>query len=115
QRVQSAYEDEPESAKKRRGSFTLSLNFEPEEGESFTAVQSGDSAAFIAAQGRYRVFTRRYDKQIEASSLLRPALLLEYRQLLDQRLAEQGMNVAKLARGLRAVLARPQRDGWRFG
>lgn len=115
QRVQSVYEDEPESQNKRRGSFTLSLNFEPEEGEGFTSVQSGESAAFTAAQGRYRVFTRRYDKQLEAASLVRPALLLEYRQLLDRKLAEQGMNIAKLARGLRAVLAQPQRDGWRFG
>jgi cobaltochelatase CobT len=115
QRVQSEYEDSPETALARRAAFTLSLDFEQEEDEGFSVVHSGASAVFAAAQGRYRIFTRRYDKEFEAAGLVRAAQLAQYRQELDRLLAEQGVNVARLSRALRALLTSPQRDGWRFG
>ncbi|NYT63077.1 cobalt chelatase [Alcaligenaceae bacterium] len=115
QRVQSEYEDSPETANARRGAFTLSLDFEQDESDGFVLVHSGDSEAFIASQGQYRVFTSQYDQELQAASLVRQALLLAYREQLDQRLAKQGINIARLSRALRVLLAQPQRDGWRFG
>lgn len=115
ERVQSEYEDDPKTAGVRRGRFTLSLDFDQDDAEGFQAVHSGESPAFIAARGNYRVFTRRYDRELMADSLVRPALLHEYREQLDQRLAAQGINIARLTRALRALLAQPQRNGWRFG
>lgn len=115
QRVQSEYEDTPETVEVKRGGFTLSLDFEQDDGDAFASAQSGESAVFEGAQGRYRIFTRRYDRELDAASLVRGALLREYRRALDRRVAEQGVNVARLTRALRAILARPQRDGWRFG
>src|SRR5690606_32384974 len=50
-----------------------------------------------------------------ASGQVREALLREYRQGLDRRVAEQGVNVARLTRALRTVLARHERNDWHFG
>ncbi len=115
QRVQSEYEDSPENAKAGRASFTLSLDREQDEGEDLAAAHSGESATFIAAKGRYRVFTSQYDQELDAASLVRTALLQEYRRELDECLARQGVNIARLSRAFRMLLARPQYDGWRFG
>lgn len=115
ERVQSEYEDSPETSSARRGAFTLSLDFELDESDDFAVAHTGDSAAFIASRGQYRVFTSQYDQEIAAASLVRKALLQEYREQLDQRLAKQGVNIARLSRALRVLLAKPQRNGWRFG
>lgn len=115
QRVQSEREDDPSSATARPGSFGLWLDFDEEEGESAALVQTGDSAVFEASRGQYRVFTKRYDEELYAPDLVRPALLHEYRQRLDRRLTQQAINVQRLSNSLRAILAQPQRDGWRFG
>lgn len=117
QRVQSVYEDEPETAGSRgRYAFNLWLDAEDEgEDQGLAAADSGESAVFLAGRGQYRVYTRRYDQQVPAEELLRAALLSEYRERLDQRIACQGVNVNRLARRLQAALAHPERDGWRFG
>ncbi len=115
QRVQSEYEDNPKTMALRRGTFSLSLDFEQDEAVSFPVANSAESAVFVAARNRYRIFTSRYDREFDAASLMREALLREYRQQLDQRLLEQGMNIARLSRALRILLARPQINGWRFG
>jgi cobaltochelatase CobT len=115
QRVQAEYEDAPETATARQGAFTLSLDFEPEETESFAVAHSGDSAAFIAAQRQYRVFTRQFDRELDAPDLVRPEQLREYRLELDERVVRQGVNIARLSRAFQAVLARPHRNGWLFG
>ncbi|MBS0317811.1 MAG: cobalt chelatase, partial [Proteobacteria bacterium] len=43
---------------------------------------------------------------------VRAALLAEYRERLDARIAAQGINLGRLARQLKALLATPQSDGW---
>ncbi|TCT01031.1 cobaltochelatase CobT [Paralcaligenes ureilyticus] len=115
QRVQSEYEDEPSSSTVRPGAFGLWLDFEQEESESAAVVQTGESAVFEASRRHYRIFTKRYDEERYAPDLVREALLHEYRQRLDRRIAQQGINVQRLSSSLRAILAQPQRDGWRFG
>jgi cobaltochelatase CobT len=114
-RVQAEYDDEPRSRGVRHGSFALSLELESEGKEAFQTAQGGESLLFRASQGRYRVYTRQFDVEQDAATLVRKGLLAEYRQDLDERLASQGVNVGRLARALRAVLAKPERDGWLFG
>lgn len=63
----------------------------------------------------YHVYTRRYDREITASELIRPAWLAELRAQLDQRVARQAVNVPRLAERLRAVLAHPEDDDWESG
>ncbi|HEY4066696.1 MAG TPA: cobalt chelatase, partial [Burkholderiaceae bacterium] len=62
-----------------------------------------------------RVFTTAYDRELAAASLVRAEVLKDYRQRLDRRIAGLGVNLAHLARDLKALLALPQRDGWDGG
>jgi cobaltochelatase CobT len=114
-RVREEVEAAGPDVRSRRSNFTLSLDASEASAERFMTAQSGDSAVFSSSGGLYKVYTKRYDRIVEAVDLVRPALLAAYRRELDDALALQGMNTARLARALSAVLARPQRDGWRFG
>uniref|UniRef100_A0ABX1PM58 Cobalt chelatase n=2 Tax=Aromatoleum anaerobium TaxID=182180 RepID=A0ABX1PM58_9RHOO len=100
----------------KRG-FALLLDFDDggDAGDGIAAATTGASKVFEDAALAYRVHTTRFDTEIAAATLVRRALLAEYRERLDRRVAEQGVNLARLARGLDAVLARPAQDGWRFG
>jgi cobaltochelatase CobT len=118
ERVQAEIEDssnENESAQEaaKRG-FALLLDFDREETEAFAFAASGASKAFAASESGYRVFTTRFDVELNAVGLVRKALLNEYRQRLDARVACQGVNFSRLARVFAAVLTTPEKDGWRF-
>lgn len=95
-----------------RSLFSLVADMEQELVERFTAAVSGRSTVLEDDQGAYRIFTTAYDREHDAASLARGELLAEYRQRLDRRIAGQGVNIARLARELRALLAVPTRDGW---
>lgn len=104
-----------EIAEKTHLAFALLLDVE-QDGE-------GDGNTSGAAQGNsrgsdnaftYQVFSRDYDCERSAASLVRPEQLKELRQRLDRRLAGQGLNLPRLAKRLGALLAAPRRDGWAF-
>lgn len=95
--------------------FNLWMNFDGDLDEGFSSASSGSSQLLEGPGNGYRVFTRAYDTQVQAASLVRAALLQEYRKRLDQRIEKQGIQVARLARDLQAVLATPRRDGWQGG
>lgn len=101
----------------RKSGFALPLDFDDagEDSDGIAAATTGTSKVFADAALAYRVYTTRFDSEVAAGSLVRRALLREYRERLDRRVAEQGANVPRLARQLAAILARPARDGWRFG
>ena len=91
------------------------LLVEEEEGatsERFATAVSGRSRALDEAAGRYRVFTTAFDREVEAAALARTEVLASLRAQLDRRIAAQGINVARLARDLRTLLASPTEDGW---
>ncbi len=106
---------DPEDDEAVRVAFSLALGFEDDEHEAMAAADSGNSHVLRAAAGGYRAYTTRYDREILPGSLVRKALLAAYRERLDRRIAGSGINVARLARALSAVLAVPRRDGWSFG
>ncbi|MCK9985908.1 MAG: cobaltochelatase CobT [Azoarcus sp.] len=97
--------------------FALLLDFDDaaDGGDGIAAATTGASKVFTDAALAYRVYTTRFDTEVAAATLVRRALLREYRERLDRRVAEQGVNLSRLARQLAAVLARPAPDGWRFG
>jgi cobaltochelatase CobT len=72
----------------------------------------GAARTFDGTDDGYRVFTTAYDTEHRAASLVRAELLREYREQLDRRIAQHGVNVPRLARELKAMLAAPHRDGW---
>ncbi|TCP10567.1 cobaltochelatase CobT [Crenobacter luteus] len=98
-----------------RAGFALLLDFDDEAADVFPVAPSGRSRVLNASAQGYRVYTTRYDREVDAGQLVRAALLREYRERLDRRIAGLGLNPARLACALAAALARPARDGWSFG
>ncbi|MDQ7977326.1 cobalt chelatase [Paraburkholderia sp. SARCC-3016] len=98
-----------------RNAFSLFLEFEDGDDEGIALADTGESRVLRASEHGYRVFTNRYDREAYAASFVRQALLAEYRERLDERIRAQPINVARLARMLKAALAVPERDGWSFG
>jgi len=96
----------------KRNPFNLWIAFEADGDEGLAMADSGASRVLEEAGGDYRVFTTAYDREVRASTLVRPALLRELRERLDCRIAGQGLNLPRLARELKALLAVPARDGW---
>lgn len=76
---------------------------------------TGHSRVLHDQRHHYRAFTTAHDTQQQAESLVRSALLDEYRRRLDQRIAEQRINLHRLAGIFRRSLSRPDRDGWQHG
>lgn len=96
--------------------FALLLEFDQgDDGDGFANARSGSSKAFEENQQGYSVFTTAYDRELVAASLVRTAQLNEYRERLDKGIAEQNINVPRIARQLSAVLATLQPDGWLYG
>jgi cobaltochelatase CobT len=117
-RADQAEQEEDDDEQPLKEGFALLLDFDQEGGdddEGFATARSGASKTFEENAQRYRVYTTQYDREVFAGRLVRHALLDEYRERLDKGIAEQGINLPRLARRLGAVLARPQRDDWRFG
>ncbi|PXY29158.1 cobaltochelatase CobT-related protein [Prauserella endophytica] len=94
----------------RDSPLALLLDFDDEPGDG-GAVALRERAVGDEQPG-YRVFTTAYDREAGIASLVRPAALAGYRERLDREVERQGVNVARLARELEAVLAEPARDGW---
>lgn len=109
--------DDANQEEESTSAFALLLNFEEGDGDDhgITAATSGRSKIFEAAALSYRVFTTRFDREVAAGSLVRRALLREYRERLDLATTEQGINLPRLARRLGSVLWEPRPNGWMFG
>jgi len=111
----AAADDEGDQADRERDArraFGLLIDDEREAHDSVAAVVTGTSRVLEAAAAGYRVFTTAYDRELRPADETRPALLAEYRERLDRHVAEQGLNIARLARQLNALLAVPARDDW---
>ena len=120
-REQQAWDESADKTEDEATRSALSLWFDfddnenADEDESMPAAVTGTGRAPAVPSDGYRIFTTRYDEEIHPGSLVRKALLAEYRERLDERIAAQGINVPRLAHALRIALAIPQRDGWSFG
>jgi cobaltochelatase CobT len=104
--------DDEGSARSGRFDFSLWTESDAELELSTTIASTERSRAFDEAGGAYRIFTAAYDREVQASSLVRPEQLRQYREQLDARIAERGLNMARLARQWKALLATPTVDGW---
>ncbi|WP_066340451.1 cobaltochelatase CobT-related protein [Azohydromonas lata] len=79
------------------------------------APAAGRSRLLDSGSAGYRVFTTAYDREVPAATLVRAALLREYRQRLDERVARLNVNQGRLALQLQRALARPAGSDWDFG
>ena len=113
---EGAATNEEEDDEELKSRFALLLDFDSDAGDDgIASATTGTSKVFEEAKQTYHVYTTRFDTEVAAGTLVRKALLREYRERLDKRIAEQGINITRLARMLGAILAEPQRDGWLFG
>lgn len=104
-----------EVAEKTHLAFALLLDVEHDgEGDGSSGGVGAGNPRGGAETFAYRVFSRDYDRERSAASLVRPELLHELRLRLDRRLAGQGLNLPRLGKRLGALLAAPRRDGWAF-
>jgi len=92
--------------------FALLLDPDAQVSEGVASVDTGDSRVLAASPDGYRVYTRAYDRELPAATLLRAPVLAAHRERLDARVAAQGANLPRLARALQALLAEPADDGW---
>ncbi|SAK81996.1 cobalamin biosynthesis protein CobT [Caballeronia hypogeia] len=111
----AASEEENETAARTMLGSWFDVDDEEGDAERLALAASGNSSARAASGENYRVFTTRYDKTIVPATLIRTALLREYRERLDTLIAARHINVPRLARILQASIAAPRRDGWSFG
>jgi cobaltochelatase CobT len=98
-----------------RAAFSLVMALDAEVTEGFATAVSGHSRVLGDSADGYRIFTTAYDRQHDAATLVRAALLKECRDRLDARIEREHLNLPMLVRTLHALLARPQRDGWDGG
>lgn len=99
-----------------RAAFSLMMDLDAEVTDGIAAAAAvGHSLALEGDEGRYKVFTTAYDREVAIGSLVRRELLRGYREQLDHRIAGQGLNIPRLARELKALLTQPTRDGWDSG
>lgn len=92
--------------------FVLLLDPDAEVSDGMASVETGDSRVLAESAQGYRIYTRAFDREVRAASLLRAPVLASHRERLDARVAAQGVNLPRLARALQALLADPAEDGW---
>lgn len=114
QAAQDAQQNAADDAK-AQAAFKLLLDFDSDNDHLPDAAPLGESRAFSAGDGAYKAYSTAYDREEKAGELVRRALLLEYRERMDARIASLGINTARLARRFTQLLAVPRRDGWSFG
>jgi cobaltochelatase CobT len=95
--------------------FTLLVDFDHGGDGGFALADHGTSRVLEEAGHRYRVFTRGHDQQHDAARLVRTEELRGLREQLDQRIARSGLNIGRLAREFKALLAQPMHDDWDSG
>ncbi|MGC3986595.1 MAG: cobalt chelatase [Pseudorhodoferax sp.] len=95
--------------------FRVLMDFDPPAAEAGRLAQAGEARVVEGEAQGYRVFTRAHDREVAATTLVRPEPLRELRERLDARIAAQGVQLPWLVRALQALLARPREDGWHDG
>lgn len=104
--------DAADAEDSERAAFSLVMELEARVEEGVAAAISGHSRVFEAAQQQYRIYSSAYDSEVLGTALARAELLQEHRVQLDRWVAASGLNGARLARELKAILAQPAHDGW---
>lgn len=96
--------------------FNLWMDFEGDGADETPALASkGTSAQLGESADAYRVFTREFDTEVHASTLVRAEQLRAFREQLDAAIERQGLGLSRWVRELRSVLALPVREGWMDG
>ena len=112
QEIEAAAQQREAQDGSRKRNLALWLGEQSELLQEFPVAGTGQSRLLEDGASGYRVFTRAYDTQLEAASLVRSEQLREFREQLDEAVARAGINVGRLARHLQQLFALPADDGW---
>jgi cobaltochelatase CobT len=107
--------DQKEVQDQRQSRFVLLVDFDSDVADGINKVAANDSRILNESDQGYAIFTTSYDQQHNVADLVRPVQLAAHRERLDAQVAAQGVNINRLARHLKALLATPERDGWDDG
>jgi cobaltochelatase CobT len=107
--------NDEDDSKKLQQTFKLILSFIDEGEHAIASSNNALSNEHNKDHYKYRVFSRHYDKHLQAETLARKEQLAQFRQTLDKEIHSLGINVSRLSRQLRQVLALPLQDGYSFG
>lgn len=80
------------------------------EDQEYDADITGSSKAFQLAGSKYQVFSREFDREVGAETVVRQALLLELRQKLTDDMMARQVNTRRLAAILSSIVQTPQRN-----
>ncbi|NBT34789.1 MAG: cobalt chelatase [Betaproteobacteria bacterium] len=97
-----------------RNGFRLQLHFQSPTNNVAPVALSSASKVASAERVRYRVFTRAYDREVEAARVVRSAQLSELRAQMDAEIVASRINLARLTRYFRRQLSSPMREKWEF-
>ncbi|WP_244259158.1 cobaltochelatase CobT-related protein [Cupriavidus gilardii] len=108
-------DDDRESVESVRDGFSLLLDFDDEApsqeggGVGTGGPRAGPGDTAVPA---YTPFTTQYDRELRATTLARQPSLQAWRERLDRRIADGGINPVRIARTLSSAFALPASDGW---
>lgn len=94
--------------------FKLLVSFDNGDSYNTGDVTVGESKAWDENDGQYKIFTTQYDKILRVEKFVRESFLKEMREVLDDRISKQGLNIPAIARKLKNTFATPQRDDWDY-
>lgn len=104
------------TTKSSRAQAALALLLDFDTGTDTTNVSLIHQPHATATQQEpYRIYSQQYDQHHLAGSLVRSALLHEYRNQINLAQKTLSINHTRLARQCLRVLAQPYPDNWRFG
>lgn len=76
---------------------------------------SESNAETVPVGFEYSIFTKKYDREVAITKLIRAEQLKTFRTQLDKRLRQQSVNTHRVARYMKALVASPTLSGWSFG
>ncbi len=104
-----------EDTDEEHAAFALLMDLDNQVDSGLASAVAGRGRVLEVSDCGYRIFTTRYDVQRAAATLVRQELRRQYRERIDAHIAQQGVNLARLARALQTLLALPAHDGWDGG
>lgn len=104
--------DQEHHSDSRKRGIALWLGDQSDIEEEYPLAGAGQSRLLEGSAGAYRIFTRAYDLELDATSLVRVEVLRTLRERLDESVALAGLNVGRLARHLQSLFAVPADEGW---
>lgn len=92
--------------------FALLLDLDTGQEGAIHTAQTGESSSFIASKQNYQIFDDSFDTESYIADQVRPELLEEYRERINQRIAAQHISFNLLVHRIRRALLSPSSFRW---